>query len=80
MILLLHALTMLLLARCCRLSLFSIGVASLANIGGVASAPVLAAAYHRTLIGPAVVMAVMGYLIGTLVGLMIAYGLGGMAA
>jgi uncharacterized membrane protein len=71
-ILLLHALFMLLLARRFRLDLFSIGVASLANIGGVASAPVLAAAYHRSLVGVAVLMAIMGYLVGTVVGLGIA--------
>ena len=79
-ILLLHALLMLLLARVFRLSLFSIGVASLANIGGVASAPILAAAYHRQLVGAAVIMAVMGYLVGTVVGLLIASGLAGIAA
>ena len=79
-ILLLHTLVMLLLARIFRLSLFSIGVASLANIGGVASAPILAAAYNRLLVGPAVIMAVMGYLIGTLVGLTIAAGLRSVAA
>lgn len=71
-ILLLHGLAMLLLARRFKLSLFSIGIASLANIGGVASAPILAAAYHRNLVGPAVIMAVTGYLVGTLVGLLIA--------
>ncbi len=71
-ILLLHAGIMLLLARTFHLNLFSIGVASLANIGGVASAPVLAAAYHRSLVGVAVLMAVTGYLIGTVAGLGIA--------
>lgn len=79
-ILAVHALLMLLLARCFRLNLFSIGVASLANIGGVASAPILAAAYHRNLVGVAVLMAVMGYLIGTLAGLGIAYVLQAIAA
>ncbi|WP_345972316.1 DUF819 domain-containing protein [Sulfurimonas diazotrophicus] len=79
-ILILHAFFMLLIARLFRLSFFTIGVASLANIGGVASAPILAAAYNRLLIGPAVIMAVMGYLIGTLVGLLIASGLQSIAA
>jgi uncharacterized membrane protein len=79
-ILMLHALFMVLLARTFRLSLFGIGIASLANIGGVASAPVLAAAYHRHLVGPAVIMAVMGYLVGTLAGLLIASGLERIAA
>jgi len=74
-ILLIHASLMLLLARIFKLSLFSIGIASLANIGGIASAPILAAAYNRRLVGAAVAMAVMGYLAGTMVGLLIASGL-----
>jgi len=73
LILAVHALFMVILAKIFRLDLFSIGVASLANIGGVASAPILAAAYNRSLIGVAVLMAIMGYLIGTFVGLSIGY-------
>ena len=73
LILLLHALIMVIVAKLFRLDLFSIGVASLANIGGVASAPILAAAYHRSLIGIAVLMAVTGYMIGTFAGLAIGY-------
>ena len=80
LILLLHALAMLLLARLFRLSLFSIGIASLANIGGVASAPILAAAYHRDLVAPAVIMAITGYLVGTVAGLGIAYTLQAVSA
>ncbi|MEA1919332.1 MAG: DUF819 family protein [Campylobacterota bacterium] len=72
-ILVLHALFMILLAKLFKLDLFSIGVASLANIGGVASAPLLAAAYNRSLIGIAVLMAIMGYLIGTFGGLSVGY-------
>lgn len=72
LILALHALMMLLAAKLFKLDLFSIAVASLANIGGVASAPILAAAYHRSLIGVAVLMAIMGYLIGTVAGLGVA--------
>jgi uncharacterized membrane protein len=68
-ILLFHAIMMLIAARLFKLDLFSIAVASLANIGGVASAPILAAAYNRALIGVAVLMAIMGYLIGTFSGL-----------
>ncbi|WP_300367147.1 DUF819 family protein [Hydrogenimonas sp.] len=72
-ILALHAALLLLAARLFRLDLFSIGVASLANIGGVASAPILASAYHRSLAGIAVLMAVMGYLVGTFGGLTVGY-------
>jgi len=72
-ILILHASFMIILAKIFKLDLFSIGVASLANIGGVASAPLLAAAYNRSLIGIAVLMAIMGYLIGTFGGLFVGY-------
>ena len=73
LILLLHGGVMVAAAKLFRLDLFSIGVASLANIGGVASAPILAAAYNRSLVGIAVLMAVMGYLIGTFGGLAVGY-------
>jgi uncharacterized membrane protein len=46
-----------------------LGVASLANIGGVASAPILAGAYNKALIPIGVLMAMMGYIIGTFMGL-----------
>jgi uncharacterized membrane protein len=79
-ILVFHALIMVVGAKIFKLDLFSIGVASLANIGGVASAPVLAAAYHPSLAGVGVLMAVMGYIIGTFGGLAVGtllLGLGG---
>jgi len=79
-ILAVHALFMAVLARHFRLGLFALGIASLANIGGVASAPVLAAAYDRNLVGAAVVMALTGYLVGTLAGLGIAAALQAVAA
>lgn len=72
LILTVHAIIMIVAAKVFRLDLFSIAVASLANIGGVASAPILAASYHRSLIGIAVLMAIMGYLIGTFAGLGVA--------
>jgi uncharacterized membrane protein len=68
-ILLLHALIMLLGAKLFKLDLFSIAVASLANIGGVASASILAATYDKKLVGVGVLMAVMGFVIGTFVGI-----------
>ena len=64
-ILLLHALLMLLFAKIFKLDLFSVSVASLANIGGIASAPILSAAYSQRLVGIGVLMATLGYLIGT---------------
>ncbi len=80
LILAVHALIMVIAAKIFKLDLFSIAVASLANIGGVASAPILAAAYHRSLIGVAVLMAIMGYLIGTVAGLGVAALLHGIAS
>lgn len=68
-ILVIHAVLMILGAKIFRLDLFSIAIASLANIGGVASAPILAAAYNKSLVSIGVLMAIMGYLIGTFGGL-----------
>jgi len=70
-ILAIHATLMILFAKLFKLDLFSIGVASLANIGGVASAPILASAYSKALIPIGVLMAMMGYIIGTFGGLMV---------
>jgi len=64
-----HAILMVLFAKLFKLDLFSLGVASLANIGGVASAPILAGAYHKALIPIGVLMAMMGYVLGTFMGL-----------
>jgi len=64
-----HALLMMLFAKLFKLDLFSLGVASLANIGGVASAPILAGAYSQALIPVGVLMAMMGYILGTFGGL-----------
>ncbi len=66
-----HGLIMIIAAKLFKLDLFSCGVASLANIGGVASAPILAAAYSRALIPIGVLMAMLGYIIGTGGGLMV---------
>lgn len=68
-ILLIHALLMLVFAKLFKLDLFSISVASLSNIGGIASAPILSAAYSQSLVGVGVLMASLGYIIGTFVAL-----------
>ena len=62
---------MALIAKLFKLDLFTCGVASLANIGGVASAPILAASYSEALIPIGVLMAMMGYIIGTGGGLIV---------
>ncbi|NNU92487.1 DUF819 family protein [Geobacillus sp. NFOSA3] len=73
MILLIHALLMLVIAKIFKLDLFTMGVASLSNIGGVASAPILAGAYHQSLIPVGVLMALLGNLLGTYYGLLTAH-------
>ncbi len=70
-ILLIHAVIMIIGAKLFKLDLFSIAVASLANIGGVASAPILAATYNKSLVSIGVLMAIMGYIIGTFGGLLV---------
>jgi len=66
-----HVTIMVIFAKLFKLDLFSLGVASLANIGGVASAPILASAYSKALIPIGVLMAMMGYIVGTFGGLMV---------
>jgi len=66
-----HVVIMVIFAKLFKLDLFTLGVASLANIGGVASAPILASAYSKALIPIGVLMAMMGYIVGTFGGLMV---------
>lgn len=66
-----HFLILTIIAKIFKLDLFTCGVASLANIGGAASAPILAAAYSEALIPIGVLMALMGYIIGTGGGLLV---------
>ncbi len=80
--LLVHALAMLGAARAFRLDLASCAIASLANIGGVGSAPLVAAAHAPRLAPIGVVLGLLGYFVGSAAGLVIAdilprIGLGG---
>ncbi len=70
-ILAVHGILLVIIAKIFRLDLFTCGVASLANIGGVASAPILAASYGQALIPIGVLMAMMGYVVGTGGGLLV---------
>ncbi len=79
-ILAVHGIVMVILAKLLKLDLFTCGVASLANIGGVASAPILAAAYSRVLIPVGVLMAMLGYIVGTGGGLLVGRILSGIAS
>ncbi|MDQ3617777.1 MAG: DUF819 family protein [Pseudomonadota bacterium] len=70
-----HAVLMLVVAKLIRAPLFFMAVGSQANIGGAASAPVVASAFHPSLAPVGVLLAVMGYALGTycayIVGLML---------
>lgn len=60
-----HAGLLLLVARLIRAPLFFMAVGSQANVGGAASAPVVAAAFHPSLAPVGVLLAVLGYALGT---------------
>lgn len=64
-VLVIHAAVMLILAKVLKMDIFTCSVASLANIGGTATAPVLAGAYSSALVPVGIVMALLGYVIGT---------------
>jgi len=55
----------LIVAKLIRAPYFFLAIASKANIGGAASAPVLAAAFHPALAPVGVLLAVFGYVLGT---------------
>ena len=60
-----HVAIMVLVARIIRAPYFFLAVGSKANIGGAASAPVVAAAFHPALAPVGVILAVLGYALGT---------------
>jgi uncharacterized membrane protein len=60
-----HAAVLIVVARLIRAPVFYMAVGSQANIGGAASAPVVASAFHPSLAPVGVLLAVLGYAIGT---------------
>ncbi len=72
LILAIHGILMVLVCKLLKLDLFTGAVASLANIGGTASAPVLAGSYSGSLVPVGILMALMGYVIGTPCGILTA--------
>lgn len=78
-VLLLHVLLLVLAARLFRFDLHLCGIASLAQIGGVATAPVLAATYSKPLVPAAVLLATLGLVLGTGIGLAMAGILSGLS-
>lgn len=60
-----HVLLLVIMAKLIKAPYFFLAVGSKANIGGAASAPVVAAAFHPSLAPVGVLLAVMGYALGT---------------
>jgi len=56
-----------------RAPIFYMAVGSQANIGGAASAPIVAGAFHPALAPVGAVMGVAGYVLGTYAGLLCAF-------
>ncbi|MCG7427243.1 DUF819 family protein [Helcobacillus sp. ACRRO] len=72
LVLLVHVIIMVIYAKLTRTELFSLAVASTANIGGIASAPVVASAFSRQMVPVGVLYALIGSLLGTFMGLAVA--------
>lgn len=60
-----HAALLIIVAKLIRAPYFFLAVGSQANVGGAASAPVVAAAFHPSLASVGVILAVFGYVVGT---------------
>ncbi|WP_234733770.1 DUF819 family protein [Tellurirhabdus bombi] len=63
-----HVLLMILFSRLIRAPYFFLAVGSQACIGGPATAPIIAAAFHPVLAPVGVLMAILGYAVGTYMG------------
>ncbi|MDO7084449.1 DUF819 family protein [Pseudocolwellia sp. AS88] len=62
---LIHAGLMLVVAKLIKAPLFYMAVGSQANVGGAASAPIVASSFHPSLAPVGVLLAVLGYTVGT---------------
>ncbi|MCF6262789.1 MAG: DUF819 family protein [Xanthomonadales bacterium] len=62
---LVHASLLLIMARLIKAPIFFLAVGSQANVGGAASAPIVASAFHPSLAPVGVLLAVVGYALGT---------------
>ena len=60
-----HIILLIVVAKIIRAPFFFVAVGSQANIGGAASAPVVASAFHPSLAAVGVLLAVLGYAVGT---------------
>ncbi len=71
-----HVAVLLIAARICKAPLFFVATGSMANIGGAASAPVVAGVYHPAMAPVGLLMAVAGYILGIYGALVCAWLLG----
>ncbi len=62
---LVHVTLLLIVAKVIKAPVFFVAVGSQANVGGAASAPVVASAFHPALASVGVLLAVLGYALGT---------------
>lgn len=60
-----HAALLILVAKLIKAPFFFLAVGSQANVGGAASAPVVAAEFHPSLTSVGILLAVFGYVVGT---------------
>ena len=70
----LHLVLVVLSARLFRIDVHMAAIASIACIGGAASAPVVAAYHRKELVPVAIILAIGGYALGNYLGLLAAYG------
>ncbi len=61
-----HALLLIVVAKLIKAPYFFLAVGSQANVGGAASAPIVASAFHPSLATVGVLLAVFGYAVGTI--------------
>jgi uncharacterized membrane protein len=76
---LIHVIVLLLVAKIIKAPFFFVAVGSQANVGGAASAPIVASAFSPALAPVGVLMAVLGYALGTYGALICAYLMQGVA-
>lgn len=74
-----HVLILLIVGRLLRAPLFFVATGSMANVGGAASAPVVAGVYHPAMAPVGLLMAVAGYVLGIYAALGCAWMLGQLA-
>ena len=70
---LIHILSMFIAAKIMKAPFFFVAVGSQANIGGVATAPAVAAAFHPSLAPVGVLLAVLSHVVGTYAGIISAW-------